>query len=108
MTQGFNPYFILGSYIFSLAVINLFDVKKNSKLLNRIGNTGKICKSYTVVKSFIPKLKFDNVFDIRKSHRLYIHNVRKIHLLGFSVQRLGGKSLKISRSVSIGPLFSKL
>ena len=61
-----------------------------------------------LVKSNIPKSKFDNVFDIRKSHRLYIHNVRKIHLLGFSVQRLWGKSLKISRSVSIGPLFSKL
>ena len=61
-----------------------------------------------VVKSNIAKSKFDNVFDVRKSHRLYIHNVRKIHLLGFSVQRLWGKSLKISRSVSIGPLFSKL
>ena len=61
-----------------------------------------------LVKSNIRKSKFDNVFDIRKSHRLYMHNVRKIHLLGFSVQRLWGKSLKISRSVSIGPLFSKL
>ena len=61
-----------------------------------------------LVKSYIPKSKFDNVFDIGKSHRLYIHNVRKIHLLGFSVQQLWGKSLKISMSVSIGPLFSKL
>ena len=49
MTQGFNPYFILGSHFFSLAVINLFDITKCSKLLNRIGNTGKTCKSYTVV-----------------------------------------------------------
>ena len=56
-----------------------------------------------LVKSNIPKSKFDNVFDIRKSRRLYIHNVRKIHLLGSSAQRLWGKPLKISRSVSIGP-----
>ena len=72
-------------------------------LWGKVGLSGNI-----LVKSNIPKSKFDNVFDIRKSHRLYIHNVRKIHLLGFSVQRLWGKSLKISRSVSIGPLFSKL
>ena len=124
MTQAFNPYFILGSFFFFLAVINLFDITKRSKWLNRIGNTGNTCKSYTVVgalaymlhetdiwvqigrgkvglsgniqvKSYIPKSKFDNVFDIRKSHSLYIHNVRKIHLLGFSVQRLWGKSLAI-------------
>ena len=36
------------------------------------------------VKSNIPKSKFD-IFDIRKSNRLNIHNVRKIHLLGFSI-----------------------
>ena len=64
----------------------------------KVGLSGNI-----LVKSNITKSKFDNVFDIRKSHRLYIHNVRKIHLLGFSVQRVWGKSLKISRSVSIGP-----
>ena len=69
----------------------------------KVGLSGNI-----LVKSNIVKSKSDNVFDITKSHRLYIHNVRKIHLLGFSVQRLWGKSLKISRSVSIGPLFSKL
>ena len=69
---------------------------------------GKVGLSGNIqVKSYIPKCKFD-VFDIRKSHRLNVHNVRKIHLLGFSVQRLWGKSLKISRSVAIGPLFSKL
>ena len=60
----------------------------------------------TLIKSHIPKSKFD-VVDIRKSYSLNIHNVRKIHLLGFSIQRLWGKSLEISRSVSIGPLFSK-
>ena len=59
------------------------------------------------VKSYIPKSKFD-VFDIRKSHRLYIHNVRKIHMLGFSVQRVWGKSLKISRSVSYWSLIFKI
>ena len=70
---------------------------------------GKVGLSGNIqIKSYIPKSKFDNVFDIMKGRRLYIHNVRKIHLLGFSVQRLWGKSLKIYRSVSIGPLFSKL
>ena len=49
MTQGCNPYLILGSYFFFLAVINLFDITKRSKWLNRIGNTGNPCKSYTVV-----------------------------------------------------------
>ena len=64
---------------------------------------GKVGLSENIlVKSNITKSKFYNVFDIRKSHRLYIHNVRKIHMLGFSV-RVWGKSLKISRSVSIGP-----
>ena len=56
-----------------------------------------------LVKSFIPKSKFDNVFDIRKEYCLYIQN---ICLLGFSIQ-LWGKSLKISRNLSFGPLFSK-
>ena len=60
-----------------------------------------------LVKSNITKSKFDNVFDIRKSHRLYIHNVRKIHLLGFSV-RVWGKFLKISRSVSYWSLIFKI
>ena len=61
-----------------------------------------------LVKLNMPKSKFDNVFDIRENFSLNIQNMRKIHLLGFSVQRLWGKSLKISRSISIGPLFSKL
>ena len=70
---------------------------------------GKVWLSGNIqVKSYIPKSKFDNVFDIRKSHRLHIHNVRKIHLLGFSVQRVWGKSLKISRSVSYWCLFFKI
>ena len=38
---------------------------------------------------------------------LNIHNVGEIHLLGFSIQRLRGKSFEISRCVSISPLFSK-
>ena len=33
--------------------------------------------------------------------------MRKIHLLGFSIQRLLGKSLEISSNFSIGPLFSQ-
>ena len=71
---------------------------------NRQGEGGAVGKYTGKMKH--SKSKFDNVFDIRKSHGLCIHNVRKIHLLGFSVQRLWGKTLKISRSVSIGPLFS--
>ena len=57
----------------------------------KVGLSGNI-----LVKSNIAKSKFDNVFDIRKSHRLYIHNVRKIHLLFFSVQRVWGKSRSVS------------
>ena len=34
MTQGFNPYFILGSYIFFLAVIHLFVTAYLSKSSN--------------------------------------------------------------------------
>ena len=60
-----------------------------------------------LVKSFIQKSKFDNVFDIRKEYCLYRQNMRKILLLGFPTQRFWEKSLEISRSVSIGPLFSK-
>ena len=63
----------------------------------KVGLSGNI-----LVKSNIQKSKFD-VFDIRKSHRLYIHNVRKILLLDFSIQRLWGKSLEISRNFSVGP-----
>ena len=56
-------------------------------------------------KSNISKSKFD-VFDIREDLSLNIQNMRKIHLLGFSIQRLWEKSLEISRNFSIGPLFS--
>ena len=38
----------------------------------KVGLSGNI-----LVKSNIAKSKFNSVFDIRKSHRLYIHNVRK-------------------------------
>ena len=61
-----------------------------------------------LVKSNISKSKFDNVFDIREDLSLNIQNMRKIHLLGFSIQRLWEKSLEISRNFSIGPLFSKI
>ena len=61
-----------------------------------------------MVKSYIPKSKFDNVFDIRKEYCLYIKNMRKIHLMGFPIYQLWEKFLEIFRSVSIGPLFSKL
>ena len=40
---------------------------------------------------------------IRKEYCLYIQSMRKIHLLGFSIQRLWGKSLEISRNFSVGP-----
>ena len=56
------------------------------------------------LKSNITKSKFDNVFDIRKEYCLYIQSMRKIHLLGFTIQRLWGKSLEISSNFSIGPL----
>ena len=60
-----------------------------------------------LVKSNITKSKFDNVFDIRKEYCLYIQSMRKVHLLGFSIQRLWGKSLEIFSNFSIGPLLSK-
>ena len=71
--------------------------------------TGKLVglSRNVLVKSIISKSKFDNDFDIREDFSLNIQNMRKIHLLGFSIQRLWGKSLEISRNVSIGPLFSK-
>ena len=55
------------------------------------------------IKSNIPKSKFKNVFDIRQDYSLNIQNIRKIYLLGFSIQRLWGKSLEISRNFSMGP-----
>ena len=60
-----------------------------------------------LVKSHIRKTKFNNVFDIRKDYSLIVQNMRKIFLLGFSIQRLWKKSLEISRNFSIGPLFLK-
>ena len=56
-----------------------------------------------LVKLNIPKSKFYNIFDIRRSYSQNIQNMRKIYLLGYSVQGLLGKSLEISRSISIGP-----
>ena len=71
---------------------------QNGKLMGLSGNV--------LVKSNISKSKFD-VFDIREDFSLNIQNMRKIHLLGFSIQRLWEKSLEISRNFSIGLLFSK-
>ena len=70
--------------------------------------TGKLVglSGNVLVKSNISKSKFD-VFDIREDFSLNIQNMRKIHLLGFSIQQLWEKSLEISRNFSIGPLFSK-
>ena len=70
--------------------------------------TGKLVglSGNVLVKSNISKSKFD-VFDIREDFSLNIQNMRKIHLLGFSILRLWEKSLEISRKFSIGPLFSK-
>ena len=67
---------------------------------------GGVLGKYTG-KINIPKSKFDNVFDIRKEYRQYIQRMRKIHLLGFSIQRLWEKSLEIFRNFSFGPLSSK-
>ena len=69
--------------------------------------TGKLVglSGNVLVKSNISKSKFD-VFDIREDLSLNIQNMRKIHVLGFSIQRLWEKSLEISRNFSIGPLFS--
>ena len=63
-----------------------------------MGQSGNI-----LIKSNIPKSKFDNVFDIREDYILNIQNIRKIYLLSFSIQRLWGKSLEISRNFSMGP-----
>ena len=70
--------------------------------------TGKLVglSGNVLVKSNTSKSKSD-VFDIREDFSLNIQNMRKIHLLGFSIQRLWEKSLEISRNFSIGPLFSK-
>ena len=67
----------------------------------KVGLSGNI-----LVKSNIPKSQFD-VFDITEDYGLNIQNMRKIFLVGFSIQRLWGKSLEISRNFSMGPLFSK-
>ena len=56
------------------------------------------------IKLNIPK---SNIFDIRDDYSLNIKTIRKIYLLGFSIQRLLRKSLEISRNFSMGPLFSK-
>ena len=70
--------------------------------------TGKLSglSGNVLVKSNISKSKFE-VFDIREDFSLNIQNMRKIHLLGLSIQRLWEKSLEISRIFFIGPLFSK-
>ena len=59
-----------------------------------------------LIRLFVPKSKFD-VLDIRKEYCLYIQNMMKIYLMGFPTERFWGKSLEISRSISIYPLSSK-
>ena len=55
MTQGFNPYFILGSNIFFLAVIHLFVTAYLSKLLNISEKSSKMIKiQYTNPKPVSP------------------------------------------------------
>ena len=75
-----------------------FSMWESTKLVGLSGNV--------LVKSNISNSKFD-VFDIWEDFSLNIQNMRKIRLLGFSIQRLWEKSLEISRNFSIGPLFSK-
>ena len=69
---------------------------------NQMGQSGNI-----PVKSNIPKSKFD-VFDIRADYSLNIQNIWKIYLLGFSIQRLWGKSLEISRNFLWVPDFQNM
>ena len=57
-----------------------------------------------LVKSHIPKSKFDNVFDIRKSYSQNIHSLRKFIWCFFQYNDC---EENISRSISIGPLFSR-
>ena len=59
-----------------------------------------------VVNSNIPKSKFD-VFDIRADCLLNIQNMRKIYLLGFSIQLFWKISLEIYWNFSMGPSFLK-
>ena len=42
MTQGYIPYFMLGSNIFFQAVIHLFDIAYLSKCLNRMEDACKM------------------------------------------------------------------
>ena len=44
LTRGYSPYFILGSNMFFLAVIHLFDITYLSKCLNRSENQCKMIK----------------------------------------------------------------
>ena len=53
MTQGINPYFILGSFFFFLAVIHLFVTAYLSKSLNLSEKSSKMTKiQYTDPKLF--------------------------------------------------------
>ena len=65
--------------------------------------TGKLVglSGNVLVKSNISKSKFDNVLDIREDFSLNIQNMRKIHLLGFSIQRLWEKSWSIIFKIKV-------
>ena len=71
------------------------------------GSWGKVGLSRNVlVKSNIPTSEF-GFFDSREDYSLNIQNMRKIYMLGFSIQRFWEKSLEISRNFSMGPFFFK-
>ena len=73
----------------ALAYTFLFTLGTDIWLQKRRGKEG--LSGNILVKSHIPKLNFDNFFHIREDYSLSIQNMRKIYLLGFSIQRLWGK-----------------
>ena len=60
-----------------------------------------------LVNLIIQNSRFYYIFDMTRDYGFNIKNIRKIHLLGFSIQRLWGKSFKISKRFCISSIFSK-
>ena len=73
-----------------------------NKYQDRVKTSGNI-----LVYSIIQNSKFSYIFVTRGNYGFNNPNIRKIHLLGFPILCLLEKSLEISRSFSLGPLFSK-
>ena len=68
---------------------------------NRQGEGGAVVK-------YTGKYKFDKVFDIRKEYCLYIQSMRKIHLLGLSIQRLWENLWKFLGTFLLVPNFQNM